>query len=205
MRLQSVPPRRSLIHSSELYRLISSILLLICRTWSRINVIYGDLTKKTVVGPLKRLKVIKEAFGDTFARLPATCHLHTIMGSALSSSDNNDSSQIDIEDLEQQVVETRLIMLKFLPRELVDMVLDEAEYWPRLSIGRMAEEVTVRADPRDDFNSRSCCLITEPLPFPGQPSETKRPRQIQKLIFTTRSRDQGWGGPTKVELEQSGV
>lgn len=90
---------------------------------------------------------------------------------------------------------------KGLPVELIDSVIDFAEYWPRLAT-EVENTITV------ENNGRMVYLQSQPLPglFASESSgeggtseelvvggleESKR-NPVRKLVFRTWSKDQGW-------------
>ncbi|THV02254.1 hypothetical protein K435DRAFT_963274 [Dendrothele bispora CBS 962.96] len=91
---------------------------------------------------------------------------------------------------EDDVAVVRQDLLCFLPLELVDEILDYAEYWPRIFDCRRALI--------DIPGGRSCCyLVTQPVPGDSEPGENTGPvrhRSIREVKFQICSRDQGWGG-----------
>lgn len=104
----------------------------------------------------------------------------------------------------QDVLHTRLLLSTFtLPSELIDIILDTAEYWALISCHR-SEDLVVRANDRttqdraNDFNG--------PLPLESVPvtahaySEVKylslevpayEGTRVRKVMFKLRSSDQG--------------
>ncbi|KAF6760630.1 hypothetical protein DFP72DRAFT_76792 [Ephemerocybe angulata] len=107
--------------------------------------------------------------------------------------DGSDDSQDGVEphtshrrSTERDVKEVQEILLDFLPLELINMILDEAEYWPVLicrNVSSPAKEIAARAYP--EHCAKYCYYISPKLP------NTIRPK---KVTFILRSRDQGWGG-----------
>jgi len=74
--------------------------------------------------------------------------------------------------------------LIFLPAELVDIILDYAEYWPCISEG-VKTKLSLEANFETAYNAAAYYLITPPIP--------KHVRHVQKIIFKLSSCDQGWG------------
>jgi hypothetical protein len=112
---------------------------------------------------------------------------------------------------EDDLAAVRSSFLEFLPLplELVDPILDYAEYWPSLNASRNINTV-VR-------NDGTCCyIVTPPFPAPGddvvsvptynnpdgsaaRTPDTDKPmpilhRSIRRIRIKTLSHDQGWGG-----------
>jgi len=87
-----------------------------------------------------------------------------------------------------------------LPTELVDMIIDEAEYWPSV-LTRMPRPVSAQND------TDKQCLLTPPLCYDlGSDSSFsssflspkllphRGPHPCRKIVFTIQAHDQGWGG-----------
>ncbi|PKY06054.1 hypothetical protein P168DRAFT_303730 [Aspergillus campestris IBT 28561] len=82
-----------------------------------------------------------------------------------------------------------------LPSEIVDMIVDAAEYWPS-TVTRLQKKMVVHQD-RD-----AVVVVTQPLCYDEttQENTTPKPRPhrtihpCRKIVFTIDSRDQGWGG-----------
>ncbi|KJA19745.1 hypothetical protein HYPSUDRAFT_204331 [Hypholoma sublateritium FD-334 SS-4] len=88
------------------------------------------------------------------------------------------------------VIAVRLHLLHFIPAELVQQILDDAEYWPRVCCTfEPPEELRLRTTRSNAFNAAQCCVVTPPIPvLEGVPVRARRVR------FRIRSHDQGWGG-----------
>ncbi|KAL1990282.1 hypothetical protein VTN49DRAFT_6121 [Thermomyces lanuginosus] len=123
----------------------------------------------------------------------------------------NDQSAIPKDDDDtfypslDQVQEVREILRhirkgkeELVPDEVVDMILDEAEYWPSIS-------ATLHPAPIDISQDRDKeCLRTAPLCIDISDSDDgKKKVQVlphrglhpaRKIVFKFSSRDQGWGG-----------
>ncbi|KAF9258753.1 hypothetical protein L218DRAFT_990411 [Marasmius fiardii PR-910] len=132
----------------------------------------------------------------------------------LSEQDTpQESGSNEFNPSETDVIQIRLTLLQFLPRELVDTIIDEAEYWCRTYIGEQTSTMSADATYAIHLNQHDvqwCYLLTEAIPGenneddPSDVAELKRPRRIRELIFTTESNDQGWGGPPRSEMQQYG-
>ncbi|KAL1967120.1 hypothetical protein VTN77DRAFT_3411 [Rasamsonia byssochlamydoides] len=81
-----------------------------------------------------------------------------------------------------------------LPAEVVDMIVDEAEYWPSVETSIQNTPIAIRQDGDRE------CLRTPPLCYDvgGQsPSRVLSHRGIhpcRKIVFAISAHDQGWGG-----------
>ncbi|OOF96303.1 hypothetical protein ASPCADRAFT_206486 [Aspergillus carbonarius ITEM 5010] len=86
---------------------------------------------------------------------------------------------------------------ELLPVELVDMIVDAAEYWAS-SESVLEGETPIRRD------QDQVLLTTVPLCYDAQTLDTASPKLLpyrsthpcRKVIFTISSHDQGWGGVT---------
>ncbi|TFK32367.1 hypothetical protein BDQ12DRAFT_728725 [Crucibulum laeve] len=90
------------------------------------------------------------------------------------------------------VLQVRYILLRFVPLELADLILEAAEYWAK-QISSMKRDVQVCASSSPSYNADWCYLVTSPIPARsrnGMPIPTK----VKKVKFTLKSCDQGWGG-----------
>ena len=98
-----------------------------------------------------------------------------------------------------ELLTVRSFLLRFLPVELANAILDAAEYWPVV-----AEEtrtaIHVVANFSTDNNAGSYCLITPPVPFKVRDCDVV-PR-IRCIKFKLVSNDQGWGGESRYQGNQ---
>ncbi|KAL1998153.1 hypothetical protein VTN02DRAFT_6766 [Thermoascus thermophilus] len=82
-----------------------------------------------------------------------------------------------------------------LPVEIVDLIVDAAEYWPSVE-ARIREKIVIRQDGDRE------CLRTPPLCYEQTPTDASQPRILphrgmhpcRKIVFSIASHDQGWGG-----------
>lgn len=86
---------------------------------------------------------------------------------------------------EQDVFTVRGSLIELLPLELVNVILDDAEYWPMLASTR---EVPLGVS---SSSGNWCYLVTPPIPLPHEHAPIPRLRRIE---FAMSSCDQGWGG-----------
>jgi len=90
----------------------------------------------------------------------------------------------------------RSFLLRFLPLELADVILDTAEYWPVV-----AEETHTAIDVVSNFtndnNAGQYCLVTPPVPFKVRDCDVV-PR-LRCVKFKLLSNDQGWGGQSRYQ------
>ncbi|KAE9404691.1 hypothetical protein BT96DRAFT_813259 [Gymnopus androsaceus JB14] len=95
---------------------------------------------------------------------------------------------------ENEVNTVRYMLCDFLPLELVDIIIEDAEYWPCLySKQDLKIKVEASKAPGPAFKSAWCYLISSPIP--GIVSqESSEPESIaRKVVFEIQSHDQGWG------------
>jgi hypothetical protein len=86
------------------------------------------------------------------------------------------------------VFRVRCFLANFLPPELVNTILDDAQYWPRIR-SRRDRFLLVNAS-----SSALRCLITPSFPTSealGGPAARLR---VKLVTFDIDSNDQGWGG-----------
>ncbi|ROT41011.1 hypothetical protein SODALDRAFT_330730 [Sodiomyces alkalinus F11] len=126
------------------------------------------------------------------------------------------------------VVKTMLSKATQMPPEVVDIIIDHAEYWPhcetvierpprqdiRISSGRRdRENALLLRSPPVGFDQDSIAQPGEWISTPAAPEPlreaapveafkklragTALERPVRKIVFTLRSRDQGWGGEAK--------
>jgi hypothetical protein len=93
------------------------------------------------------------------------------------------------------VFAVRDCLLHFLPLEVVDMILDTATYWPRITASRRT--ILVASASRGQANNADWCyLVTPPIPQrehqEGEDTEIRT--KIKRVCFCFSSCDQGWGG-----------
>ncbi|KAJ7444609.1 hypothetical protein B0H11DRAFT_439853 [Mycena galericulata] len=91
----------------------------------------------------------------------------------------------------QDVFKVRHFFLRFLPPELVNPILDDAEYWPWILAARDTS-MTLPAASSPEHNVARCYLVTPPFPSIrklGGPGARLRVRRVEFYIL---SGDQGW-------------
>jgi len=92
----------------------------------------------------------------------------------------------DFAPTDNDVYAVRNDFLHFLPLELVDLILETAQYWPCISVKR-ASRLVVAANDHTSNNVAAYYLVTPPI-------REKRSMHIKMVKFTLKSCDQGWGG-----------
>ncbi|KAF8650933.1 hypothetical protein AX16_005031 [Volvariella volvacea WC 439] len=90
---------------------------------------------------------------------------------------------------EQHVKSVRYLLQYFLPLELVDLIIEDAEYWPRLHSERSERITVAAADEIPSLKSVWCYLVSPPVPDPIQALGESKTRRIE---FKVQSHDQGW-------------
>ncbi|TFK18850.1 hypothetical protein FA15DRAFT_709496 [Coprinopsis marcescibilis] len=94
---------------------------------------------------------------------------------------------------EEDAYQVQEILLGFsLPLELVQVILDEAEYWPRLICQRESEPhlLQVNTTPENDHFGTRCYLISPKIPEFSKSGKSRI--LLRRIVFHTFSRDQGW-------------
>lgn len=79
------------------------------------------------------------------------------------------------------------------------MIIDLAEYWPRIIVRRDTKHVTSASYGRVN-DATWCYLVTPPIPGLEMSSEVRPPvgRTKKNVRFWTRSHDHGWGGVSEM-------
>jgi hypothetical protein len=101
---------------------------------------------------------------------------------------SNDADSNYYPSAPDDVFRVRSFLTNFLPPELVNTILDDAQYWPRIR-SRRDRFLLV-----DASSSALRCLITPPFPpyeALGGPAARLR---VKLVTFDIYSNDQGWGG-----------
>ncbi|KIJ91402.1 hypothetical protein K443DRAFT_686062 [Laccaria amethystina LaAM-08-1] len=109
---------------------------------------------------------------------------------------------------ENEVLDVQRALMNLIPAELADLIIDYAQYWPRLASCREANPpITIDSTtdlggaPNDVFQFY---LVTD-RPIPGwRDSDLKVVRKVRKVVFRIWSRDQGWGGDDGLVGEYEG-
>jgi hypothetical protein len=84
----------------------------------------------------------------------------------------------------EDVYATRRALLHRLPAELANLIIEEAQYWPRISCKfEPSLELTVSE------SVAKCCVLS-----PRIPGTMASPIRIAEIRFRIESHDQGWGG-----------
>ncbi|KIK52057.1 hypothetical protein GYMLUDRAFT_50129 [Collybiopsis luxurians FD-317 M1] len=115
--------------------------------------------------------------------------------STLSSALTKDSESADYNGSpsERDVDAVREYFLQFLPLELIDLVLDYAEYWPCLRVDTN-KEIDALASRTISGEATWLYLISPFIPPREIKGVDSRHRRIRKVKFDMESNDQGWGG-----------
>lgn len=88
--------------------------------------------------------------------------------------------------IEDDVISVRDLFQTYLPLELVNIILDFAEYWPCICCDSDCRaDVVASRDGKAE--AARLYIMSPPIPEPDG-----RHRRIRKVIFQTESRDQGW-------------
>lgn len=111
------------------------------------------------------------------------------MGSTWSSGTQSNMTSGYNDPSASDVFAVRRLLLHQLPLELVDIILDGAMYWPKIT-GSRTTSVEVSAHHGNGNDATYNYLVTPPIPF----GEANTPTNIKMVRFRLRSCDQGWGG-----------
>jgi hypothetical protein len=117
------------------------------------------------------------------------------MGSALSLWADTDEEGEDTEKgphipTERDIKLVQETLVQFLPLELANLIIDEAEYWPVLACNSGKTSIRVEAMSNLQYSANHCYYISPRLPNPTEECLYK----LRKIVFRLWSRDQGWGG-----------
>lgn len=91
----------------------------------------------------------------------------------------------------EDVLAVRSLLLAFLPAELVNLILDEAEYWPKVTLG-FKEEQPLALHARDQGNNATVCCLVTPKLRDLIDSDVDQPIKVKVVCFEIVSHDQGW-------------
>jgi hypothetical protein len=111
------------------------------------------------------------------------------MGSVISLATKQDHHCPTPED----VFAVRRFLLAFVPVELANLILNEANYWPKATLNVEPEDpLVVAATGHDEWkNAHACCIVTSKLCdllYGGKDGSYK----IKTICFKIVSHDQGW-------------
>ena len=112
------------------------------------------------------------------------------MGSSISTT----NSKQDHCPTPDDVFAVRSFLLAFVPVELANLILNEANYWPKATLSFEPKNplmVFASDNQYGNDNAAFCCLLTPKLCdlLCGGKVE---PYRIKTICFKTVSRDQGW-------------
>ncbi|KAJ7256225.1 hypothetical protein B0H12DRAFT_1112850 [Mycena haematopus] len=122
----------------------------------------------------------------------------------LEDSDiSNDSDPNYHPSSPDDVFQVRRFLVDFLPPELVNTILDEAKYWPRIRSTR-DRILIVSASSSSDHDASLRCLVTPPFPVPEALGGPSARLHVKLVEFNILSNDQGWGGNPQDEGTYNG-
>ncbi|KAL0959992.1 hypothetical protein HGRIS_011647 [Hohenbuehelia grisea] len=122
-----------------------------------------------------------------------------MMGSSLSSIvDETESPYTNTRRtsiIPFDVASVRQALLHLLPRELVDRILDLADYKPRI-VSYREQKSRITAGLNNDNDVQELYMLSEVIPHTPLflPKELLNTMHISSVTFTIESHDQGWGG-----------
>jgi hypothetical protein len=92
----------------------------------------------------------------------------------------------------EDVFAVRSFLLASVPAELANLILNEANYWPKATLSFEPENPLVVEASRDERrNAHACCILTSKLCdllYGGKDG----PCKIKTVCFKIVSHDQGW-------------
>lgn len=99
---------------------------------------------------------------------------------------------------ENEVLHAQQTLMNFVPVELADLIIDYAQYWPRLANFRESNP-PVRIDSTSSSggvlnDAYQFYVVTEGPTSGWSDSNRKVVRKVRKVVFRIWSHDQGWGG-----------
>jgi hypothetical protein len=91
------------------------------------------------------------------------------------------------------VFAVRNFLLAFVPAELANLILNQANYWPKATLS-FEPEYPLEVDANDDpsINASSCCLVTPKLCDLLCDGKAEPYYKIKTIRFEIVSHDQGW-------------
>jgi hypothetical protein len=127
---------------------------------------------------------------NTFFR-PQTSHVAGGVDHIQDEKQEIQENQEDFEAYEPSVedvfsVKTMLSGSFELPLELVDTIIDHAEYWPHTSVIRTGEDFTIRAGAGHENQFLVCTQI--PTFYSGRLNVTRDPNQTNQIVRSEQSR-----------------
>ncbi|KAF9044285.1 hypothetical protein BJ165DRAFT_1480239 [Panaeolus papilionaceus] len=120
----------------------------------------------------------------------------------MSQSQNNEEEMEEHIPSEEEVEEVKSILMIFLPKELADIITDEAEFWLCATSEHNygGQPYRVEADMTTNYDKQRCCAIS-----PEMSSLIPRPFfHIRCVRFIISSHDQGWGGEPNLQGDYEG-
>jgi len=118
------------------------------------------------------------------------------MGSYLSAPVDDEPSSLSYYPRSQDdVFVVRLLLIDFVPLEIADIIIEMAQYWPKMS-SRIDRTLSVTASRSERNNASCCCLVTQRIPkrklHPGEDPEISMKVRPRIVRFLMKSHDQGW-------------
>ncbi|KAJ7097523.1 hypothetical protein C8R44DRAFT_811546 [Mycena epipterygia] len=112
--------------------------------------------------------------------------------------DPNDSRSRDgyYPSSPSDVFKVRRILLKRLPPEVVNKIIDDAKYWPRIGTARH-DLAAVAASSWPNNNASLCYLITPAFPPSENLGGSGARLRVKLARFDILSNDQGWSNETE--------
>ncbi|KAJ3889963.1 hypothetical protein GG344DRAFT_50626 [Lentinula edodes] len=105
-------------------------------------------------------------------------------------------------DRDVQIV--RYLFQTLLPLELVDVIIEDAEYWPCIHVER-SEPILVDAKRSISRGLKMawCYLVSSPVPEAlDSAGQSLGQSRVRKVDLKVQGHDQGWGGPNSWECQR---
>lgn len=87
----------------------------------------------------------------------------------------------------QHIQTIRILLMRLVPPELADVILDMAEFWCSVKLSYATDEVFIV--PSDSARHGRSCIILTPELHQWIPVKAAR---LRRVSFTMESHDQGW-------------
>ena len=86
------------------------------------------------------------------------------------------------------------ILLRFLPPELAEAIIDLAEYWPYVGISHNSFNSAYSALDAPDADAQWCFLVSPQIPSFGRSNGSPLPTTVKMVKFFIKTYDSTWGG-----------
>lgn len=97
----------------------------------------------------------------------------------------------------QDIAQVQRILLKFLPTDLADAILDMAEYRPYVDAARTDFTMSYSALDGPGQNAQQCFMVSPKIPSIER-NGICVPTSVKKVKFTIKAYESAWGKPRKL-------